>query len=104
MISVTSSAVKVRSLTEGFYLILLSREQLRKGELVILKESESNFSILVPLFLPDLDQHELQAMACLGRREKNRGYSSDDKKALRDFGGKVGIAIYRLRNWQRAIA
>lgn len=72
--------------------------KLRKGELINLRESRSKFSTLVPLFLPDLDQHVLQAIVCLGPREKNRGYSSDDKKALREFGEKVGIAIYMLRN------
>ena len=53
------------------FLIESRLTKLRKGELVIIAEQDCKFSILVPLFLPHIDQLELLAIVCRGRVKKN---------------------------------
>ena len=63
---------------------------LEAGQVLI----QGPFQLMVPLYVPRLRSKELVGLLGIGLRKDGRGYSSDDKRALVELGGEVGIAIY----------
>lgn len=59
--------------------------------------SEQSSRLLVPLYVPRLRSKQLVGVLAVGMRKNGRGYSSDDKRALAELGGEVGIAIYAVQ-------
>ena len=52
------------------------------------------FSILIPLSLPRKTKPELLGVLALGQRTNGRGYSLEEKSALKKLGQEAGLAIY----------
>ena len=52
------------------------------------------FSILIPLNLPRKIKPELLGILALGQRINGRGYSLEEKSALKKLGQEAGLAIY----------
>ncbi len=52
------------------------------------------FSILIPLSLPRKIKPELLGILALGNRTNGRGYSFEEKSALKKLGKEAGLAIY----------
>jgi hypothetical protein len=52
------------------------------------------FSILIPLSLPRKTKPELLGVLALGQRTNGRGYSLEEKFALKKLGQEAGLAIY----------
>jgi hypothetical protein len=61
---------------------------------VISYAEESDFDLLVPLYVPRIGTSQLVGVLGLGPRGEGLGYSTDDMKSLATIGGMAGKAIY----------
>jgi len=93
-----------RDAVEALILPKKVRDQLEKSRTVSQSDGDP-FVILVPLFVPRLGKNQLIGVLGLGAREKGRGYSGDDKRALAVLGGGAGKAILAAkldeRKWEK---
>ena len=65
-----------------------------QGSKVVQNSGDSIFSVLIPLSLPCKTKPELVGVLALGKRISGRGYSMEEKSALKKLGQQAGLAIY----------
>jgi hypothetical protein len=80
-------------LLKSWHLDENSLKHLQHSE-VIERSLDSVFSILIPLSLPRQIKPELLGILALGTRTSGRGYSWEEKSALKKLGQEAGLAIY----------
>lgn len=102
-------AVLLKDCSQGLHLVTthnLERETLKSWRLdedylqylqrseVVQHSLDPIFSILIPLSLPRKTKPELLGILALGQRTNGRGYSLEEKSALKKLGQEAGLAIY----------
>ena len=70
-----------------------SLKHLQRSE-VVERSLDPMFSILIPLSLPRKIKPELLGILALGNRTNGRGYSFEEKSALKKLEKEAGLAIY----------
>lgn len=92
-LSIASSYKIDAKMLQFCYLEEASLNQLQEFK-VIDKSQNPTFPTLVPLYLPRKVNPELIGVLALGKRTSGRGYSSEEKSALKKLGQEAGFAIY----------
>jgi hypothetical protein len=52
------------------------------------------FRLLTPLYISRLREEEVIGILALGPRHGGQGYSWDDRRGLRNFGGQIGVTLF----------
>ena len=77
--------------------------ELEEGE-IIMPDSNSNYSIIIPLAVPRGKKQNIIGALLLGSRLNELGYSTEMKKKLKKFGEEVGTSLYiaQIKNKDKA--
>jgi hypothetical protein len=67
--------------------------KLKMGELIT-SDTNSDYSVIVPLVVPRGQRSDFVGALMLGPRLNELGYSFEMKKSLKRFGEEVGISLY----------
>ncbi len=66
----------------------------KKGHIT---ENDPLFSVIIPVYISRRKTPQLLGILCLGKRAKDKGFSTNDLRTLSGFGEKLGLPLFALK-------